>query len=158
MSKGAGHDTLHYHGNIAELSHSSMWWWQTQFKAAAVYWMLSIRSSPFSIKTFYNVKIRPHKITEISRSLSAMLDHVFWIVYVAFFYFSPFLSLFCLCVFTILFPLLISSFFLCSLFTLIKTLSFTDTLSAWVSLTDLTMVTEQSPVYILPRIHHPLSF
>lgn len=44
------------------------------------------------------------------------------------------------------------------LFTLIKTLSFAGTQSAWVSLTHLTMVTVQSPVYILASTHRPLSF
>lgn len=123
--------------------------------------MFSILFSPFSFNIFQNVKINHHKIADISRCFSVMLHHGFWAASPVFFLFNitppPFLysdSVFSpppLQYCWVLSPCYV-------LFTRIKTLSFTSKRPAWVSLTHLTMVTVQSPGYILPCTHRPPSF
>lgn len=109
----------------------------------------------FAIKVFQNVKISHHKMTLHVFHQCLIMAYEQILLY---FSFSPLPS----CSASVYSPPLLLCCWVLSpcyiLFTLIKTLCFTGTQSAWVSLTHLSVVTMQSPVYILPCTHRPPSF
>ncbi len=139
-----------------------MWWWQTQFKVTAVCLMIPSLPLHFLSEYFLMQTINCHRMYFNIKIFLVMLHHGFRVGSAVFFLFfvrphAP--PLICLSIFInqpVLCCWILSPCYI--LFTLIKTLSFTGTQSAWVSLTHLTMVTVQCPVYILACTHRPLSF